>query len=147
MHAVGLSGGSKSCVEARRDMVRGWFYDVDLDQIQIENLQHWVLWACFDKAPTEFVEQEREEVNDLLDVIQDSIQYKLSEGYNPNIKSIRVSIDPVRSQSRPFICYLIVLFLRGIGELFATYLGFQYRSLKIGETTLPYYFRPGSESW
>jgi len=148
MQSIGLSGGSKNAVSSNRQMVRGWFFDAQLEEIKAENMQHWLLWAGFDKDPSQCLEEDRKSLHQLATVIEEAIQYKFKEGFNPNINSIRVTIDPICAQPRPLFFYLLIFFFREVvGVGIASWLGFQSCTIKIEGNTLRYFFRAGTKGW
>ena len=72
----------------------------------------WLYWAMFSST----VEDGREftsEVEEFLAEMEQRDGTKLTPGHNPKIKSIRVTLDPVRMAHRPLIWYLVSLSGRG----------------------------------
>ena len=71
----------------------------------------WLYWAMFSST----VEDGKEftlEVEEFLAQMEQRDGTKLTPGHNPKIKSIRVTLDPVRMAHRPLIWYLVSLSCR-----------------------------------
>lgn|SRR5690242_19127190 len=66
----------------------------------------WAFWA----APLEEVAQSPAaiiELNEMIDTIEEVKKVKFTEGYNPNVECIRLSLDPVIASHRPLIYYTV----------------------------------------
>lgn len=77
-----------------------------------ENFVEWLYWAIFSTTVedgAEFVT----EVEEFLAGMEERDGTKLVPGYDPKIKSIRVTFDPVRTAHRPLIWYLVSVSLSG----------------------------------
>jgi hypothetical protein len=66
----------------------------------------WAFWA----APVEEVFESPSavmELNQMVDTIEEVKKVKLTEGYNPDVDCIRLSLDPVIASHRPLIYYSV----------------------------------------
>lgn len=66
----------------------------------------WAFWA----APVEEVFQTPTaiaELNQMVDTIEATKNVKFTEGFNPNVDCIRLSLDPVIASHRPLIYYSV----------------------------------------
>ena len=70
----------------------------------------WLYWAIFSSTVEEGMEFVPE-VEEILAEMEQRDGTKLIPGYNPNIKSIRVTLDPVCATHRPLIWYLVSIIL------------------------------------
>lgn len=71
-----------------------------------DNRMAWAFWA----APLEEVAQSAAaiiELNEMIDIIEEVKKVKFTEGYNPNVECIRLSLDPVIASHRPLIYYTV----------------------------------------
>ncbi|KAG0377476.1 hypothetical protein BGX24_006047 [Mortierella sp. AD032] len=74
------------------------------------NMVTWMAWA-FWAAPLEEVAQSPAaiiELNEMIDTIEEAKKVKFTEGYNPNVECIRLSLDPVIASHRPLIYYTLI---------------------------------------
>lgn len=86
-----------------------WFFYADARSIKADNIREWLAWAfggCelsearLDKDRTRLVERG-------LQLVQDRLRWKFPEGYNADIKCMRLTLDPVRTLHRPLGYYLV----------------------------------------
>lgn len=64
----------------------------------------WAFWA----APVEEVVElpfAIAELNQMVDTIEEDKKIKFTEGFNPNVECIRLSLDPVVASHRPLVYY------------------------------------------
>jgi len=83
-----------------------WFNFVPPSLVNRDNYVEWLYWAIFSST----VEEGKEfvpEVEEILAELEQRDGSKLIPGHNPNIKSIRVTLDPVCATHRPLIWYLV----------------------------------------
>lgn len=72
----------------------------------------WLYWAIF-CSTVENGEEFAPEVEEFLEEMEQRDGMRLTPGYDPNIKSIRVTLDPVRMIHRPLIWYLVSISFSG----------------------------------
>lgn len=66
----------------------------------------WVYWAIF-SSTVEDGDEFTTEVEEFLEEVERRDGMKHPPGYDPKIKSLRVTLDPVRTTHRPLIWYLV----------------------------------------
>ncbi len=47
------------------------------------------------------------ELNETISIIENTKKVKFSEGYNPDIRCIRLTLDPIKAIPRPFVFYIV----------------------------------------
>jgi hypothetical protein len=78
--------------------------------MQRENVVDWVLWALFASKREDALDEWREELDEYISSIEGILDRKLENGRNEDVKSMRVTFDPVRMLHRPLIWYMVSLF-------------------------------------
>ena len=84
----------------------GWFNFVPLSLVNRDNFTEWLYWAIF-SSTVEDGEGFLSEVEEYLTEMEQRDGIKLIPGYSPEIKPIRVTLDPVRTAHRPLVWYLV----------------------------------------
>ena len=69
------------------------------------------------------------------DLIERVLEMKFLPGHNPEITSIRLTIDPIYAAQRPLVYYAAISFLHALGAVGVGLLGFQRRYV-LGQTFL-----------
>ncbi|KAF9018560.1 hypothetical protein BDZ89DRAFT_1073793 [Hymenopellis radicata] len=92
-----------------------WFLSSDSSAIKRENVIDWLLWAFFE-VKAEDVEKEElvewsDEINSYVEALEKVVGHSFPPGRNNEVKSMRLSFDPVVTLHRPLIWYIIVGFL------------------------------------
>lgn len=87
-----------------------WFHFAPLEDIYADNLREWLSWA-FASRPLEDVKADKE-MSMLIDEGLEMIKHRLNwtglkEGYNPNVRAIRLTLDEMRVLSRPLGYYVV----------------------------------------
>jgi hypothetical protein len=77
-----------------------------------DNFAEWLYWAIFSSA-VEDGEEFTSEVEEFLAEMEQRSGTKFTPGYDPKIKTIRVTLDPVRTIHRPLIWYLVSISFSG----------------------------------
>ncbi|MBW0475806.1 hypothetical protein O181_015521 [Austropuccinia psidii MF-1] len=94
-----------------------WFKNCDWNDIKRDNMIEWLAWSLLDLKPNQIFAKHNQidlqkSQSDLLfhalDLIEKRAGCKFKSGYNPKLsnQSIRLSIDPIQFQFRPFAFYL-----------------------------------------
>lgn len=91
-----------------------WFNFVPPSLVNRDNFVEWLHWAIF-SSTGEDGEEFLPEVEECLTEMEQRNGAKLLPGHDPKIKSIRVTLDPVRTTHRPLIWYLVSICLRSRG--------------------------------
>ncbi|KAF9134300.1 hypothetical protein BGW39_007468 [Mortierella sp. 14UC] len=105
------------------------------------NMVSWMAWA-FWAAPLEEVAQSPAaiiELNEMIDTIEEVKKVKFTEGYNPNVECIRLSLDPVLASHRPLIYYTLIWLANAFTRVVFLMLGFTRYSGTLDQT---YAFEP-----
>jgi hypothetical protein len=86
-----------------------WFFNAKLDDIYAENVKEWICWAMLGKdlKDVQLKNPESVMINDGLNWLQHRLHYTFKTGYNPKVKSIRLSLDKVPLRSRPLAYYVV----------------------------------------
>ncbi|RIA98659.1 Alpha/Beta hydrolase protein [Glomus cerebriforme] len=122
-------------VENFETWLEGWFKvgnkKTRFDQIYRGNIEEWLGWSFF-SSPIEIVRQNTEYINELYDiinVIENEKRVKFPEGYNPDVKCIRLTLDPVKAIPRPFIFYVMIFIFNYINYIVLRIFGFEHYGL------------------
>jgi hypothetical protein len=89
-------------------VLSAWFNFVPMSMVNRDNFVEWFYWAIFSST----VEDGKEflsEVEEYLTEMEQRDGIKLIPGHTLEIKSIRVTLDPVRTSHRPLIWYLVCI--------------------------------------
>jgi hypothetical protein len=89
--------------------VRGWFFGAPIESIRRGNLEEWVAWAFHNTLPTLLSEREYKSMQQMVDQCSEWAQIPLPYGEkNPDVKCMRLTLDPVPSLHRPLVFYGVV---------------------------------------
>ena len=98
---------------------------------------HRIAWAAFDHS-LESVRESKALAADcahIADLVQDLLELKCLPGHNPEITSIRLTLDPIHATHRPLVYYAAISTLHTLGTIGVCLLGFRRRELN-GHTFL-----------
>ncbi|KAG2181914.1 hypothetical protein INT43_006839, partial [Umbelopsis isabellina] len=125
-----------NCVHTIEDVKEwfcGWFYFDDgnntrptFEQIKLGNVETWFAWAFWSK-PLDQVKRNASWANELdwmVDTAEFHFGVTFEEGISPNVKCIRLNLDPVNAIHRPFIFYTIIYLATQVVHLVLRYHGF-----------------------
>ncbi|KAG8752561.1 hypothetical protein FRC12_011891 [Ceratobasidium sp. 428] len=90
----------------------GWQLDSTSNDkiIRRENVKDWLLWGFFSAGQEALSEPDvTEEIEEYVDILEESLGRTIPPGRNENIKSIRLTLDNVVIHHRPFVWYMIVM--------------------------------------
>jgi hypothetical protein len=76
-----------------------------------ENVIDWLLWALFSSDRKHAPPEWREEIDGYVTSIERLMGKKLQHGHHQNVKSMRVTLDPVVMAHRPLLWYAVSLHL------------------------------------
>lgn len=98
------------------DTLAGWFFGAPVSALRRENVRDWILWAIFG-ADLQHREETRakygDEVERYVEQFEKIVGREFPEGRNENVKSLRVTLDPVLMLHRPLIWYMVRYWLFG----------------------------------
>ncbi|KZT23877.1 hypothetical protein NEOLEDRAFT_1148969 [Neolentinus lepideus HHB14362 ss-1] len=104
----------------------GWFFSCQFEAIQRENIMEWLLWAFFHcTGQVNITDWERELERCILQLEQ-AVGKKFDPGRNPNVTSMRTTLDPVVMVHRPVVWYTIVGLVDAYSTLRLASLGFTH---------------------
>ncbi|KAI9094409.1 hypothetical protein DFS34DRAFT_629324 [Phlyctochytrium arcticum] len=149
--AAGVGASQQTRTLAIQKVVSGWFFGAPLDEIHAENLHSWVAWAFLDEDYDTLNEQDQNQVADLSSMIEKRLGAPLKPGRNPNVKCVRICIDPVMVKHRPLVYYVVTRFVNwyATNRVVAKKLGFYQRTVDpsdvAGSGPYSFWYRPASE--
>lgn len=111
-----------------RQVIEGWFLDVPIIQIKHDNVANWCGWAFFGKNSNDLNEEETAQNKEIVEYIEDALQWKFPEGCNQEIMSARLTLDPVFATQRPFFFYATIWLVNSITHIILYALGFRKRT-------------------
>ena len=145
LHAIALASGESEPSKiqtAHFDFLSRWFHGAPIASIRRGNLEEWIAWAFFYRDVGTFTPLELTQLSALADYAESLICHSFPPGHSASVRSIRLSLDPLRATPRPLIHYAVVTALRGMGLLAVRALGFRVRRLGPHR----YFYRPGAEA-
>jgi len=110
-----------------------WFFGTPLLRIQRDNYAQWTSWAFFHKELEDLQSNERSEVEQLVDMFEEKLQYKFELGRNEETQCARLNLDPVFATQRPFAVYASIFAANLGSHLAIRWLGFE----KLSEFSTP----------
>eukprot|EP00494_Astrolonche_serrata_P034603 UN34872 len=122
--------------------LRGWFLGAELKEIFQDNIREWLAWAFYNCKLHEVPKTRKSELENLFILGTEFFGINLKKGYNPNIKSMRLTIDNIQSEHRPLIYYVFTtLIFDLITWVLYGQLGFRLRR----SGSLYYWHRKGTD--
>ncbi|KIJ67990.1 hypothetical protein HYDPIDRAFT_83194 [Hydnomerulius pinastri MD-312] len=105
----------------------GWFLD---QGFQRDNVVEWLLWALFSSPVTTQLEEWEDEIEEYVTAIENLLGREIRAGYNKDTPCMRLTLDPVPVNHRPFLWYMIVGLIDFVTYLRLYLLGFRHYSDK-----------------
>ncbi|KAI9019487.1 Alpha/Beta hydrolase protein [Phycomyces nitens] len=112
-----------NCLENVEDVqvfLPGWFMHRNnpsvrppMEDICRDNLAEWIAWGFF-SSPLEHILEDQaltDELYGMIDGLQHKFNVQLKPGYDEDIQSFRLSLDPVVAYYRPLFFYLAIMLL------------------------------------
>jgi len=112
-----------------REVFQGWFFGQSIENIRYDNVAMWLAWAFFDRNIHELDTLELMELHDMVITLEKFLLVKFQKGINPNLKCIRLTLDPVQASSRPLIYYGIISLFRTLAHMTLSQMGFSMRTV------------------
>jgi len=129
------------------EYISEWFNGAPFSEIKMENLLEWAAASLFNKELPECDAKEREELVGIIRFIEGVTGIRAKPGHNPNVRSLRLTIDPLRVVHRPLIMYATIgVATHVVGRLLLTRLGFRLKTIPStvpGKPDFTYWYRPG----
>ncbi|KAJ6606169.1 hypothetical protein DFH09DRAFT_1017115 [Mycena vulgaris] len=117
----------KCASQITSDYPSGWFQPPN-SELKRDNVYEWILWAMFASTPEQASPEWEEEIDEYISIVEKSLGRKLEPGRNPDVKSLRLSFDPIYMLHRPLIWYMIVALVDTLTSVFLLSLGFKHYS-------------------
>jgi pimeloyl-ACP methyl ester carboxylesterase len=118
--------------------ISGWFCGAPLRDIKLNNAIEFFAWAMYAKPSQNLSLEEMNELLQVLLIVKERLHLPLEDGYNPHVRHIHMTLEPLHYLHRPLLLYLIIhcknLFT-GIG---LRAMGYRKYSFK----TISYWYRP-----
>jgi hypothetical protein len=144
LDAIALASGGTDAIEIQKahfDFLSRWFHGAPVVDIRRENLEEWIAWSFFYRDAATFSPADRAELTSLTDHAETLLRHRFPPGHSSSVRSIRLSLDPLRATQRPLVHYAVVSALRGVGILGVRALGFRVRRLGPHR----YFYRPAAD--
>ncbi|THH13832.1 hypothetical protein EW146_g6434 [Bondarzewia mesenterica] len=93
-------------IMSARSMER-WFSQTS-SRVTRDNVTDWLLWALFSTHSGEILNEWQEELDHYTTVFAEVLGYPLERGSNTDLKTMRLTLDPVVMIHRPLLWYMIV---------------------------------------
>ncbi|KAI8591395.1 Alpha/Beta hydrolase protein [Geranomyces variabilis] len=134
-----------------RKSIEGWFFGAPIETIGRENMVQWFAWAMWDAEPHDLTPSELQEISQFIADTERAAGggVVIREGYNPDVKCMRLTIDDMQHLHRPFVYYVVISAMHGIAAVFLRSQGFVAKSIvPSGDDTTPqhYFYRPAAVS-
>ena len=91
------------------------------------NLESWCAWAFFGYDFNTLSNEERKENNEIVNYIERLAQWKFPEGFQENLPSVRLDLDPIFATQRPLVFYATIFFINMLNHIGLYILGFRKR--------------------
>lgn len=95
---------------ARRERLRSWFFFAPIEDIYEDNVREWLAWAFSACSLKDALAnpQYAHLINDGLEMVKLRLGWPdMKKGFNPRVKAIRLTLDPVQTMHRPFGYYVV----------------------------------------
>eukprot|EP01031_Cornospumella_fuschlensis_P032819 gene32819-39679_t len=124
-----------------RKAVQGWFLDQPLVKVHFGNVAAWTGWAFFGKDVRHMSIEETRENNEIVQYIETCARWKFAPGFNADVPSLRLNLDPVFATQRPFVFYASIFLVHGVVHWLLFLAGFR-REGSCCSATQNIYHRP-----
>jgi hypothetical protein len=85
----------------------GWFCGAAPCAIRNENLKEWLAWAFFHVSPTDLASPQIREIDAMVQYLNKNTGLNLLPGYNPEVRCMRLTLDPPRVVWRLSLLYAV----------------------------------------
>eukprot|EP00903_Cladosiphon_okamuranus_P020036 g18404.t1 len=125
----------------------GWFVGAKVPELKRGNMVQFMAWTMYAKEWSVTDAEERADIMDMVKVIEGKLgkKFKFGPGYNPDVTSIRHTLDPVVPFChRPLALYAVLGFCRAVVRAGLNLWGFRRSLAPCG--TFYYWFRKAPSS-
>ncbi|KAH8170438.1 alpha/beta hydrolase fold domain-containing protein [Sarocladium implicatum] len=108
--------------------IRGWFLGSGPDDIRLDNIREFLLWAFFEREDDGSIEEDEDALEDLhifIRQIESRIGRRFELGRS-EVRSLRLTLDDVESKYRSSLWYAIVFIVDLFTHTLLVWKGFQY---------------------
>ena len=123
------------------DFLEGWFMGNKVSDIRQGNMVEFIAYGFYSKKTEELTAPEKARIGSFLQDTCDTYDISFQEGYNPDVKFMGHTIEPIRAFHKPLILYLLMEFV-GICSHSVLYL-YGFKRMKHGGIT-KWIYRPGT---
>lgn len=69
----------------------------------------WLLWALFSPHPNGLQEEWEDELHEYVHRLEELMGRELETGWDEQVRSMRITLDPVISLHRPLLWYMVCI--------------------------------------
>lgn len=91
-----------------KEFLEGWFLGSKISDIHEGNMEEFIAYGFYSKKADELSLSEQKQIKGFLGKTCDTYRISFPKGYNPNIKFMGHTIEPIRAFHKPLIVYLIM---------------------------------------
>jgi len=124
----------------------GWFPNARFSDLCRGNIEQWLAWAFFDSKWKDMTQSDRAEIKGYMCTIEQHLGYSLPGGFNPMVKSMRLTLDDVIVDHRPLLYYLVLRAINLGNSLWLYSLGFRRHAATNGAFVYWAYRPPGVDT-
>jgi len=106
-----------------------WFCGASTRNIKRDNVKEFFAWALLNTSY--WGEEDEEELEEYTNGMEQLLDRRLEPGRNPNVKPIKLTLDPVPMLHRPLTWYCIVALVDNVNFLYLWFHGFQFHRLPL----------------
>ncbi|KAI5802796.1 Alpha/Beta hydrolase protein [Pyronema domesticum] len=108
-HRQALFQKCLSTISDPKSYISGWFHGAPYTSVYRENLAEFLAWGFLDRDTLpEKGSEDWEELEGYVDATEKAMGLELKPGYNPEVKALRLTVDPVRMTHRSLAWYLMI---------------------------------------
>jgi pimeloyl-ACP methyl ester carboxylesterase len=118
--------------------ISGWFCGAPLRDIKLNNAIEFFAWAMYAKLSQNLSLDEMNELLKVLLIVKERLHLPLEDGYNPHVRHIHMTLEPLHYLHRPLLLYLLIHcknIFTGIGLRAMGYRKYTFK-------TISYWYRP-----
>ncbi|KAM3576717.1 hypothetical protein VYU27_001312 [Nannochloropsis oceanica] len=102
----------------------GWFLGSPIQDIRRGNVREMLAWALYSTAQSALTVRQKACVEDVLYWLKMRFQIDCPEGYNPKVRPMLLTLDPVKYNHRPLLFYAVLTVIQVLGHGVLMLLGF-----------------------
>lgn len=94
----------------RRERLRSWFFFAPIEDIHEDNVREWLAWAFAGRKLDDAKQDKKciQLIDEGLEMVKLGLNWpNVKPGYNPKVRAIRLTLDPIRVISRPLGFYVV----------------------------------------